>query len=415
MRRLLLPVLLCCLQVPVAAQEVTLSTLWDTLPANADRVLLQPAGGDWQVMAGDRGSYRMQVTTPHYSLVVVCFGADGPVATLYRFLTAELPHLTHACSGASGLLDPQRRLSATIMLPASPPAPAQAVDVYYGPWQVFGGVAPAGGALAVSVPERPTADLLALRSIWGGAPDQAVLLRAIGSDRLQGLSIDLRPGYSLQLERYALSAQSERDLLLSARLVTCNGVTAEMQAARQPGSAGVDYAALPEAARQACDRYQRGAADFTPEGVGVRLAAAFDAEPNDTVLSLPPLPPPLQLSSLSLDPLRLTLGWRPSADATLYFGGVSTGGVWWNFYQSASLSPNITLPAPGAQAGVPEPVGGTVQWYLGVVGSNMRDPAAALVGLEHAPFMSQGRYGRALDGLRLSVAIIQGEWTPTAP
>ena len=413
----LLALLLCATISNVVAQRITLLTQYGEEAANADSVLVRSDDGTWREVEGRDGHYRIDVDTGTYTVAVLCFEASGPHVTLYRFPIREMPLLRHVCEGENDLLATRRRLHGSIAGTSSQmERSVEEVQLTFGRWPLYLGIAQEEAAYEALVAPGPPRDLLALRVPLGRPPDRAVLVRDLPLRDETRIDIDFQTPNALPLERFDLTIDDPTGVTLMARLHTCNGTHGQLEAVAPPGRSSTEYAALPHPARRACDRYERAALALAPNELEeMRVALAFDREPTDTRLSLPPRVAPPHLDVLAAEPLWVRMRWEAIPDATLYTGGLTDGTVRWSFVQSASLPPNVTLPAWNDDLSVLRLRGGPIDWGIGMLRSD-GDAAAALHAWEQSHVLGKGRFGDpVVDGLTLEGSFLGGSWVPAVP
>lgn len=412
----LLALLLCTTLSAGRAQTITLLTQYGEEAANADRVLIQGDDGAWREAEGHGGRYPINVGTDTYTVAVLCFEASGPHVTQYRFKAHETPLLRHVCEGENDLLAPRQRLHGSIAGATSRTERSlEEVQLTLGRWPLYRGIAQEEAKYEALVAPGPPRDLLALRVPMGQSPDRAVLVRDLPLRNETRIDIDFRAPHARPLERFDLTVDDPPGVTLMARLHTCNGTHGVLEAVTTPGQSSTEYAALPHPARQACDRYERAALALVPGQEAMRVAVAFDTEPADTRLSLPPRLAPPHFDVRAAEPLRLRMRWEAIPDATLYTGGLTDGTVRWSFVQSASLPPHVTLPAWNDDLGALRLRDGTIDWGIGVLRSD-EDAMAAMHAWEQSHVLGKGRFGDpVVDGLTLEGSFLGGSWAHPAP
>lgn len=416
MKRLLVAVLLLLGAPAAAAQSLNLHTMYGPTPANADRVMVSGEDGRWREVEGSGGIYAVQLEGSRYSLAVTCYSQQGPTITVYRFLLDEVTTLQHTCPGQGDVLTTPTRVTGELR--TDPPAgrAPNLASVYLGPRQLYSGVAQDGATFGVTVPPSSGTDLLALYAPMGEGPSSAVLQRAA---ELTGapLLLDLTAGRALELEQYELAVTEAasatlQNTTLAARLVTCGGVNAPISAPVPAGSQRTTYAALPATVREECDRYELTAFVTEANGMTLRLATAFLADPRTVELALPePVALPL-IETVGTDPLRARFNWQQEPGVLLYVGALTDGRVTWNFVQSAWLAPSMTVAPWGADVGAPELRGGEFYWGFGAVrGAGTVDEVLRAY-LQSSITGQGGFWGPVAPGLAFQLYLTGGPWAP---
>lgn len=427
--------LMLTLGTAALSQSLVVSTTYGGLPANADRVLITGEDGRWREVKGEQGAYSLDVGSLRYSLAIVCFEPAGPHVTVYRFLVEELPALHHDCAGRSDLLAPRYRVRGEVVAHSFPendsaeagsPARRQlptVLSVHHGALQLSV-VAGFNTNFNVPVPGNLGSDLLALQSQASQPPERAVLHRNVDLSTASRFMFDMGSPDALELDRWTLSLGQPTDttpgeapaVSLSARLMTCGGVAVDMGSGLSlpDERSEIGFSALPEHAAQPCDTYELMVMELEPGGNAVRLTAMHIDKPQSTELALPPVGPMPVIDTVGTDPLRARLAWVPDQTAVFLVGGLTDGNVRWSFVQSPMLPPSVTLPAWGADAGVPQLRGGAYQWHFGTVRSEqaLQDVLGAYSQTERV-----GQYAAwttPATPLTFSVWLTGGVWLPLA-
>lgn len=413
MKRAALTLLLASLLAgPASAQTLTLFTRYGPAPANADRVMVSGEDGRWIEVAGSGGAYEIQLEGTRFSLLVTCFSAQGPEVTVYRFLSDELSSLQHVCPGRGDVLASPHRLSGEFRTttPASPEL--HAGEVLYGPQLLYSRLVEDRASFNLAVQPHEPADLLALYGPLEGPPELADLRRGFELPASSAVLFDFAGGNVLSLEQHELTAPEGTSLF--ARLVTCNGLTARVDAALPSPNGTLPYAALPSAAAEECDRYELTALALEDDGFSMRLASVALATPGPYELELPAVNGRPLVETVGTDPLRARLSWQSEPGVQFYLGGLTDGRVSWRFVQSAWLAPSVTLPPWGTNGGTPDLRGADFQWSFGVVRG-----AGGLEETLHAysqnSVTGQGQFWRPVaGGLAYQVYLTGGPWAPHA-
>jgi hypothetical protein len=418
LKRLLLTVLLLLGAPVAAAQTLTLHTMFGPSPANADRVMVSGEDGRWREVEGAGGVYTAQLEGARYSLAVTCFTPQGPTITVYRFLLDEVSSLQHTCPGQGDVLTTPTRVTGELRTGPSAGRVPNLASVYVGGRQVYSGVASEGATFGATMPPSAGADLLALDAALGEVPGRALLQR--GADLADApLLLDLTSEQALELVQYELAvADAESAMLenttLTARLVTCGGLNAPVGAAVPAGSSRAAYAALPEAVREECDRYELTALATDATGMTLRLASAVLAEPTATELVLPePVALPL-IDTVGTDPLRARFTWQQEPGVLFYVGALTDGRVTWNFVQSAWLAPSMTVAPWGADVAAPDLRGGEFYWGFGAVRGAGGVDQVLRAYLQSSVTGQGGYWGPVTPGLAFQLYMTGGPWAPHA-
>ncbi|MFA5550313.1 MAG: hypothetical protein WDA03_01735 [Trueperaceae bacterium] len=395
-----------------AANTLTLNTYYGPLAANADSVMVSDDDGRWREVSGELGRYLVELDGPRFALAVTCFGAAGPQITLYRFLADELTELGHVCAGPGDVLSPTARFRGELRTPPADRAQLHWATVQLGALQLYSGVAHDLTSFSVSFVPRAAADIVALYGAVDRAPSTAVVLRGATVEHDRLVELDFAGEGALALQPFELSVPGASSAVASARLVTCGAASALVGSRLLGGDARLEWAALPEAARETCDRYELTAHQVTPGGAGLRLATTSLAEPADAELTLPePVVAPL-LDTVGTDPLRVRMSWAPVAGTQFYLGELSDGRVTWRFVQSAALAPAITLPPWGLGVGVPDLRGGVFGWGFGAA-SGSGSVGESLHAYGHNIVTGHGEHlGPVSADLRFRLFVTGGTWAP---
>lgn len=412
MKRLTLTALLLVYAV-AGAQTLTLTTWYGPAPANADRVLVSGEDGQWQRVEGAGGTYLLKVAGERYSLAVTCFGAEGPTVTVYRFQTNEVANLQHTCAGNGDVLAAPTRVTGELLGPAPAGRIPNLATLHLGPWQLYAGPLPAATQFSAAVPAVEGMDMLALLSTPGAAPSRAVLQRQANPSGAPAV-LDFGGSAALELEHHELAVVPSERASLEAWLHTCGGIRAAVGAPTAAGSQRSTYAALPQGAGEECDRYELTAFSTDQAGSTLRLTTRFLAEPTDAAFVLPADVGLPTIETVGTDPLRARFTWQPEQDALFYIGTLTDGRVTWNFVQSATLPPAITLTPWGADAGVPDLRGGDFTWGFGAARS-ASEVEAVLRAYQQRNLTDGAVVGVPVPaGLSYELFLTGGAWAPHA-
>ena len=394
------------------ANTVTLNTYYGPLAANADSIMVSGDDGRWREVSGELGRYVVELDGPRFALAVTCFGAAGPQITLYRFLASELTELGHVCVGPGDVLGPTARFRGELRTPPAVLVQPQWATVQLGAFQLYSGVAYDRTSFSVSFVPRAATDIVALYGAFRQAPSAAVVLRGAQVEHDRLVELDFAGDNALELQTFELSVAGAPSTAASARLITCGAASAVVGDRLLEGEERLVWAALPEAAREPCDRYELTAQQVTSGGVNLRLATKVLAEPANSELTLPePVAAPV-LDTVGTDPLRVRMAWAPVAGTQFYLGELSDGRVSWRFVQSAALAPAITLPPWGLGAGVPDLRGGVFGWSFGAA-SGSGSVEESLHAYGHNSVTGHGEYlGPVSAEISFHLFVTRGTWAP---